>query len=90
MTAPRSPICGQLTAVRNWTGVDTPTGLPLMGLAVLWLAGRLLAPWPLWSALANIAFPVALATAIALPLYRTRNLRNAFFPLLLLGMVVTQ
>ena len=75
-----------LTAVRNWTGVDTPTGLPLMGLAVLWLAGRLLAPWPLWSALANIAFPVALATAIALPLYRTRNLRNAFFPLLLLSM----
>ncbi len=75
-----------LTAVRNWTGVDTPTGLPLMGLAALWLAGRLLAPWPLWAALANFAFPAALALAIAIPLYRSRNLRNAFFPLMLLGM----
>lgn len=75
-----------LTAVRNWTGVDTPSGLPLMALAALWLAGRLLAPWPLWAALANIAFPAALAAAIAVPLYRARNLHNAFFPLLLLGM----
>jgi uncharacterized protein involved in response to NO len=75
-----------LTAVRNWTGVDTPSGLSLMALAALWLAGRLLVPWPLWAALANIAFPVALAAAIAVPLYRARNLRNAFFPPLLLGM----
>lgn len=73
-----------LTAVRNWTGIDTPTGLPLMVLAALWLAARLLTPWPLWSALANIAFPLALALAIARPLCLSRNLRNAFFPLLLL------
>ena len=32
-----------LTAVRNWTGIDTPTGLPLAALALLWAAGRVVA-----------------------------------------------
>ena len=31
-----------LTAVRNWTGIQTPTGRPLAALAGLWLAGRIL------------------------------------------------
>jgi len=30
-----------LTAVRNWTGVNTPNGTPLAALATLWLAGRI-------------------------------------------------
>ena len=30
-----------LTAVRNWTGVQTPTGTPLLLLALLWLAGSI-------------------------------------------------
>ena len=33
-----------LTAVRNWTGVNTPSGAPLALLATLWLAGRVV-PW---------------------------------------------
>jgi uncharacterized protein involved in response to NO len=31
-----------LTAVRNWTGLPTPTGLLLALLALLWLLGRVL------------------------------------------------
>ena len=31
-----------LTAVRNWTQIPTPTGLPLAGLATLWLGARVI------------------------------------------------
>ena len=31
-----------LTAVRAWTGLPTPSGVPLMALAALWVAGRVL------------------------------------------------
>ncbi|HVL58537.1 MAG TPA: NnrS family protein [Burkholderiaceae bacterium] len=70
-----------LTAVRNWTGQPTPTGASLMGLAALWLAGRLLAltPAALPAAIASAAFPIAIAVAIALPLLRAGNARNYFF-----------
>ena len=41
-----------LTAVRNWTGIQTPRGIALAGLVVLWLAGRVMpaysADLPLW------------------------------------------
>lgn len=81
-----------LTAVRNWTGQPTASGLPLMALAVLWVAGRVLVLTPLmtWSAMVNAAFPVALAIAIAIPLLRSRNTRNYFFVglLALMGMLV--
>lgn len=61
-----------LTAVRNWTGLPTPAGRPLMALAALWVAGRVLVLTPLgaWPAVVNAAFPVALAAAIAVPLWR--------------------
>lgn len=81
-----------LTAVRNWTGIDTPTGRPLAALALLWLAGRLL-PWlpamPGWSlALVDLAFLPALAIALAGPLWRGKNRTNRVFVPLLLGMAV--
>ena len=52
-----------------------------MALAALWVLGRALVLTPLGSAAAvvNAAFPVALAVAIAIPLLRSRNLRNYFF-----------
>jgi len=77
-----------LTAVRAWTGQETITGAPLMALAALWVAGRVLVLTPLgvWSAVVNAAFPVALALAIAVPLWRARNVRNYFFVGLLLLM----
>ncbi len=78
-----------LTAVRNWTNQPTPTGVPLMALTALWLAGRVLVltPWGLAAALVNAAFPIAVAVGIGRPIARTRNKRNYFFVglLLLLG-----
>lgn len=36
-------VCGfLLTAVRNWTGIQTINGKPLLALALLWLIGRIL------------------------------------------------
>ena len=35
-----------LTAVRNWTGKPTPAGAPLIALAALWVAGRVLVLTP--------------------------------------------
>lgn len=79
-----------LTAVRNWTQRETPTGAALMALAALWLAGRLLALYPAgWAgAVADAAFPVAVAAAIGRPLVASGNRRNYFFIVLLslLGM----
>lgn len=70
-----------LTAVRAWTGQPTVVGAPLMVLAALWVAGRVLVLTPLntWAAVLNATFPVALAVAIAIPLLRSRNVRNYFF-----------
>ena len=70
-----------LTAVRAWTGQPTPVGAPLMALAALWVAGRVLVLTPLGTlaAAVNAAFPVAIAVAIAIPLLRSRNVRNYFF-----------
>lgn len=77
-----------LTAVRAWTGQPTPVGAPLMALAALWVAGRVLVLTPLsmLAAVVNAAFPAALAVAIAIPLLRARNVRNYFFIGLLLMM----
>jgi uncharacterized protein involved in response to NO len=70
-----------LTAVRAWTGQPTAVGAPLMALAGLWVAGRILVLTPLTTAAAvvNGAFPLALAVAIAIPLLQARNARNYFF-----------
>ncbi len=70
-----------LTAVRNWTGQPTPSGAPLMALAALWAAGRLLVltEWGVAAAFVNAAFPLAVAVAIGIPIVRSRNTRNYFF-----------
>ena len=75
-----------LTAVRVWTNRPTPDGKPLMALAVLWVCGRVLVLTPLamTAAVINAAFPVAIAVAIGIPLYQSRNVRNYFFVGLLL------
>jgi len=69
------------TAVRNWTQHETPTGLPLMAIAALWLAGRVLVVTPFgWAAaVVNVAFPLAVAIGIGVPLVRSGNRRNWFF-----------
>ena len=75
-----------LTAVRNWTGMPTPTGAALIALAALWLAGRVLVltPFAAAAAIVNAAFPIAVAIGIGIPIVRSRNRRNYFFIALLL------
>jgi uncharacterized protein involved in response to NO len=80
-----------LTAVRNWTGMDTPTGLALAGLVTLWLAARLV-PWlgvpPILAALVDVAFFPTLAIALRRPLWRSPNPVNRVFLLLFAGMTL--
>ena len=75
-----------LTAVRNWTGLETPSGLRLAALAGLWIAGRVLVitgPGPI-AALVDASFLPLLAFVLWVPLRRARN-RNQFFVAILLG-----
>jgi len=82
-----------LTAVRNWTGVNTPNGKPLMLLALLWLAGRIL---PLLGgaipgmaiALVDLAFLPALALAIRPALWQGQMKINRIFVPLLFVMAI--
>jgi uncharacterized protein involved in response to NO len=75
-----------LTAGRNWSGRPTPTGGALAALAALWVVARVLVLTPFgWAAaLANVAFPLAAAVALAIPFIAARNQRNYFFIGLLL------
>lgn len=81
-----------LTAGQNWSGQSTPKGRTLGALAVLWVAGRVLVLTPLgWLAAAvNVAFPLAVALSLAIPLIKARNRRNYFFVGLLGLMALAQ
>ena len=82
-----------LTAVRNWTGLDTIVGKPLAALALLWLAGRLLpfahpvVPGAL-IALVDLAFIPLMTAALAGPLWKGNNRINRLFVPLLLSMAL--
>ena len=69
-----------LTAVRNWTGVQTLQGLPLLLLFLLWLTARLLlAAGPdllAWAALADGLFNLLLLAALAWPVYKVRQFKQ--------------
>lgn len=67
-----------LTAVRNWTGLPTPTGLSLAALVLLWILARVLVITgpAMLAALADVLFIPALMIAIAVPIFRSRNQRN--------------
>jgi uncharacterized protein involved in response to NO len=77
-----------LTAVPTWTGTRAVSGIALIALVLLWLAGRVASsPWVQPASTATqffgMAFLPALAITVAIPLVRTRNLRNLLFiPLL--------
>lgn len=77
-----------LTAVRNWTGMQTPTGAGLAALVLLWLAGRVLALMPAavpagLAAAVDLAFLPALATVLAVPVLRARQWHNLVFVVVL-------
>ena len=69
-----------LTAGRNWSNQPTPTGISLAALAALWIVARVLVmtPFGVAAALANIAFPLAAAFALGVPLVAGGNRRNYF------------
>ena len=67
-----------LTAVRNWTGVQTITGIPLLLLFLLWLAGRVLLAGGnsnllQAAALTDALFGVGLVVAILVPIARVKQ-----------------
>lgn len=77
-----------LTAARNWTDRPTLSGTPLMLLALLWLAARLLpfvpgVPFGL-VALVDVLFLPLLAFALVIPIVRVKQWHNIIFPLLAL------
>lgn len=82
-----------LTAVRNWTGVNTPVGTPLALLGLLWLAGRVA---PLASGIApdiiiamiDLAFLPALALSITPALWQGKQKINRIFVPLLMVMAI--
>lgn len=77
-----------LTAARNWTGLPTPTGVPLALLVGLWAAGRvaLLTLPPALAAPIDVAFFPVVALVLLRVLVRAGNRRNYFLPLLLLAL----
>ncbi|WP_461482540.1 NnrS family protein [Porticoccus sp.] len=83
-----------LAAVKNWTGLPTPSGMLLLLLFALWLAARLLplaGHWiPLqWTAFSDLLFMAMLIPAVAVPIIRAKSRRNlvviAILALLLTG-----
>lgn len=69
-----------LTAIKNWTGQQTLNGKPLLLLAGLWLAARVL-PFtglPLvWTALLDVVWLTGLLVAAALPIIRAKQWNQA-------------
>lgn len=67
-----------LTAVKNWTNIQTVHGLPLLLIFLLWLCARLIplagsgAPMELMAAL-DVTFGVFLCVAITIPIVRAKN-----------------
>ncbi|WP_346795938.1 NnrS family protein [Halomonas sp. Bachu 37] len=73
-----------LTAVRNWTGLPSLSGGPLLGLVVLWLAGRLLMAFPMalpgWLLLlVDVAFLPVVAVVMARLVITAKRWRNLIF-----------
>ena len=80
-----------LTAVRNWTGIDTPSGGHLAFLAAVWVLGRLM-PFatppvpPIILTIVDLSFAPLVGVALYRPLMKGGNKVNRVFLLLLFTM----
>ena len=72
-----------LTAVRSWTGLDTPKGFTLMLLVVLWIAGRLGPLLSPYLAIFDVLFLPTIAIVIGKLIVQRKMARNLFLPLIL-------
>jgi len=77
-----------LTAVRNWTSIQTLQGAPLAVLAGIWLVARVLHFFPdtipkLLILLPDVLFLVLATVAVAIPLIRARHSKSYLFIALL-------
>ncbi|WP_299180946.1 NnrS family protein [uncultured Neptuniibacter sp.] len=81
-----------LTAVRNWTNVQTLYSWPLAALFLLWLTARALPLFDtvpgLFIATADLAFAPLLAISVAWPIIRSKNYRNLLFIPLIAGFFI--
>ncbi|MDX8407571.1 MAG: NnrS family protein [Mariprofundaceae bacterium] len=78
-----------LTAVRNWTGLPTPSGTTLGLLLMLWLLPRILSAAslpPIAFALLDLSFLPVLASVIGRLILQAKQRRNYPIPVLLLLM----
>jgi len=79
-----------LTAVKNWTGVQTLHGAPLLGLFLLWLAARLVPFVPFLPlelmAVTDLGFQLLLLAAVAWPVVKVRQWKQVGLLALLLAM----
>ena len=80
-TLPPSSTGFLLTAIPNWTGRLPVQGLPLLGLVLTWLAGRLAIFFsagigPIAAAAVDCAFLLAVAAAATIEIVAGRNWRN--------------
>ena len=79
-----------LTAVKNWTGIATLNGRPLMLLFALWCVARVLflfgSAFLPWLAASDLLFGLMLIVAIAMPIIRVKQWRQlaVLFKLILL------
>jgi uncharacterized protein involved in response to NO len=75
-----------LTAVRNWTNVDTITKMPLALLSAIWIIARILpftSTFGMVIALFDVAFFVLLTVAVAHPIIKAKQWHNLIMVLIL-------
>jgi uncharacterized protein involved in response to NO len=83
-----------LTAVGNWTGMQTVRGVPLLLLFLSWLLARLLllgadARWLLPAAVCDLLFLAGFVLAIAAPILRARQWGNVGIVVLMALLLVS-
>jgi uncharacterized protein involved in response to NO len=66
-----------LTAVKNWTGVQTPRGKPLMVLFASWCVARILllfgTQFLAWATMADLLFDLLLIAAVTQPIVKAKQ-----------------
>ncbi|MFT5128136.1 MAG: hypothetical protein ACI8W8_001745 [Rhodothermales bacterium] len=82
-----------LTAVRNWTGLPTCNGLPLGGLAGLWIAARVLlltgsVRGVQIAFVCDLIFQLLLLVAVLVPIVKARQGRHAAICIILIALIV--